>query len=85
MPCDVTATPTVHGTCRKNTPAYSLAKAIGIVITESVVTTFDNHREVMPKGRVKPIHVQGVNCKVQLTVEPNSPFTGVLGPVTAAL
>lgn len=40
-------------------------------------TPFDNHWDVMPEGRTKVIHTQGVHCKFELDVGEGSPYTGL--------
>lgn len=53
---------------------------IGGIVTESVQTTFDNHADVMPEGRVKYIHSMGAVCKFSMTTVASSPFTGIFAP-----
>jgi len=42
-----------------------------------MITTFDDQWEVMPAGRTKVIHSQGVHCQFELKVSDNS-YTGLL-------
>merc|ERR1719414_2740440 len=47
--------------------------------TESMMTVFDNYKPEMPKGRKKVIHMVGSMCKIDLKINKNSPYTGLLG------
>lgn len=61
--------------------------AFGVVsqmISTSMRTTMDNHRDVLPIGRTKVIHSQGVHCQMELDVEKGSPFTGIFSPGSKA-
>jgi len=53
---------------------------VGVVLTMSMITTFDNPREVHPEGREKVIHGQGAVLQFDLEVQGNSPYTGMLMP-----
>ena len=64
----------------KSAPAKNIAVAVADTLTESMITVFEDKREVMPKGREKVIHGQGVLCQFKLAVSADSPFTGVLAP-----
>jgi len=48
------------------------------MVSESMITSFDDHWEVMPAGRTKVIHTQGVHCQFDLAISAQSPFTGIL-------
>jgi len=57
-----------------------LKSALGVaksMIGESMRTAFDNHWDVLPEGRTKVIHAQGVHCKFELEIK-KSTFTGLL-------
>ena len=47
------------------------------VMTQSLMTTFENHWDVFPAGRVRSIHGIGVVCPIAIKIE-NSPYTGIL-------
>ena len=47
------------------------------MVTQSVKTTFDNEWDVMPAGRKKFSHLNGVVCPFKVEIK-ESPFTGVL-------
>lgn len=47
------------------------------IIGESVATSFENFRDVMPEGRQKYIHSVGAVCKFSMTMSDDSPYTGV--------
>jgi len=64
----------------KSGPAKDLAASVAGTLTESMITVFEDKREVMPKGRAKVIHSQGVVCQFKLAISSDSPFTGVLAP-----
>mmetsp|Transcript_80958 Transcript_80958/g.127475 ORF Transcript_80958/g.127475 Transcript_80958/m.127475 type:complete len:413 (+) Transcript_80958:111-1349(+) len=51
-----------------------------LMLTESMRTPFDNLKDVMPAGRQKVIHAQGVHCKIKFDVKENSPYTGIFAP-----
>jgi hypothetical protein len=40
----------------------------------------DLHRDILPIGRTKVIHSQGVHCKFDLAVSSDSPYTGIFSP-----
>lgn len=48
------------------------------LITESVVTSFDNEWDFHPAGRRKVIHGNGAICKFDVDVSADSPFSGLL-------
>lgn len=50
------------------------------IVAEGVQTTFDNHAEVMPAGRVKMIHSIGAVCQIDFNVTSASKYTGLLAP-----
>jgi len=52
--------------------------SVGQMLTESMRTTFDSHRDVLPRGRTKVIHAQGAHCLFELEVSAGSAFTGAL-------
>jgi len=58
-------------------PAKSVLGVVSTLIGESMRTTFDTHWDVLPEGRTKVIHSQGVHCQFELDI-PESPFTGLL-------
>jgi len=64
----------------KSAAARNAASVIAQMVTESMVTSFDDMLEVMPKGRSKVIHGQGVMGLFNLEVDPGSKFTGILAP-----
>eukprot|EP00928_Gymnodinium_smaydae_P061022 TRINITY_DN4507_c0_g1_i1.p1 TRINITY_DN4507_c0_g1~~TRINITY_DN4507_c0_g1_i1.p1 ORF type:complete len:478 (+),score=45.03 TRINITY_DN4507_c0_g1_i1:81-1436(+) len=72
----------VMQTAGKSEKSLSMSDNLIEVIRTSMRTTFDNHRDVNPPGRVKVIHAQGVHCKFDFVVSSGSPFTGLLGPGT---
>lgn len=53
---------------------------LGVVhqmVSESMRTTMDNHRDVLPIGRSKVIHTQGAHCQFELNVGQGSQYTGI--------
>lgn len=52
------------------------------MVSESMITTFEDQWEVLPKGRSKVIHTQGVHCRFKLDVTGDSQFTGLLSKGT---
>merc|ERR1712086_1214097 len=64
----------------KSAAARNAASVLAQMVTESMVTSFDDMLEVMPKGRSKVIHGQGVMGLFNLEVDPGSKFTGILAP-----
>jgi len=60
-------------------PAKSVLGVVSTIIGESMRTTFDTRWDVLPEGRTKVIHSQGVHCQFELDI-PSSPFTGLLAP-----
>lgn len=61
----------------KSGPTKDLLGTAAQIVTESMRTTFDNYRDVHPHGRTKVIHAQGVHCKFELTIDRQSPYTGL--------
>jgi len=66
----------------KSVPAVLAAHTLATLVKLSVISTFDNQHEVLETGRERVIHAQGVMCQVDMKVNSNSPFTGVLQPGT---
>jgi len=66
----------------KSGPVHLAATTLKMLVTTSMITPFEDQREVMPTGREKVIHTQGVMCRFDLAVRSDSPFTGVLSPGT---
>lgn len=64
----------------KSGPVKSPLGVVSQMVAESMRTTMDNHRDVLPIGRTKVIHAQGAHCQFEMTVEPDSPYTGILAP-----
>jgi len=62
-------------------PTKSVLGVVGTMIGESMRTPFDNHWDVMPEGRTKVIHSQGVHCQFDLNIA-ESPFTGLFAAGT---
>jgi len=62
----------------KSGPTKGDIATVAQILTESMRTPFDDQWEVMPKGRTKVIHAQGVHCAFNLSVSSESPFTGIL-------
>merc|ERR1712072_548265 len=60
----------------KSAPAKSAAQVLSQILGESMITTFDDEWEVMPKGRTKVIHTQGVACQFDLDVS-STQYTGL--------
>ena len=50
------------------------------MLTESVVTTFENQWDVMPAGRVKVIHGIGAVCPFSIDITEQSKYTGIFQP-----
>ena len=50
------------------------------MLTESVVTTFENQWDVMPAGRVKVIHGIGAVCPFSIDITELSKYTGIFQP-----
>jgi len=61
----------------KSAPVLSVIGTLKSILTESMITAFDDHMETFPKMRKKVIHVQGVNCPFRLDVT-SKQFTGIL-------
>ena len=57
---------------------------IGDAALESVQTSFDVIRDVMPAGRLKVIHSVGAVCQFEMKINPDSPYSGVFAPNAAA-
>jgi len=64
-------------------PTMSMAQTVIKILTVSMITVFDNRRDVNPESRVKVIHGQGAVLQFDLHVNSNSPYTGILKPGTA--
>jgi hypothetical protein len=64
------------GNIGKSGPIPSLADTITTALSESMITVFDDHWDVLPEGRRKVIHAQGVLCKFDLDVT-SQKFTGL--------
>jgi len=60
----------------KSAPVLGLLGTVKAILTESMITAFDDHMETFPKMRKKVIHVQGVNCPFRLTTT-SKQFTGI--------
>ena len=65
---------------KKNTSRLPKYPNPASAVTESVRTTFDNDRDIMPQGRVKVIHSVGVVCPFKISNAESSPFTGLFAP-----
>jgi len=61
-----------------DTPASGYPNVLSIFQT-SMITSFDNHKDEMPAGRVKCIHTIGSICPFDLKIS-HSKYTGLLGP-----
>ena len=44
----------------------------------SMITSFENEWDIMPKGRKKTIHPVGAHCPFKIDITPGSPYTGLL-------
>ena len=44
----------------------------------SMITSFENEWDIMPKGRKKTIHPVGAHCPFKIDITPSSPYTGLL-------
>ena len=64
----------------KSAPDTSVFTTGMQALSESMITTFDDQFEVLPKGRSKVIHAQGAVCKITLDVSADSAYTGILKP-----
>jgi len=64
------------GNIGKSGPIPSLPDTVKTALTESMITVFDDHWDVMPEGRRKVIHAQGALCKVDLDVT-SQEYTGL--------
>eukprot|EP00927_Polykrikos_kofoidii_P057612 TRINITY_DN5176_c0_g3_i1.p1 TRINITY_DN5176_c0_g3~~TRINITY_DN5176_c0_g3_i1.p1 ORF type:complete len:441 (-),score=56.18 TRINITY_DN5176_c0_g3_i1:150-1472(-) len=62
----------------KSSPMPSLVTTVTKALSESMITVFDDQWDVLPKGRSKVIHSQGVVCKFDLDVASKS-FSGLFG------
>jgi hypothetical protein len=62
----------------KSSPMPFIGKALIKALGESMITVFDDQWDVLPKGRSKVIHSQGVVCKFDLDVTSQS-FSGLFG------
>jgi len=63
-------------------PTLSTAETLIKILTLSMITVFDNARDVNPETRVKVIHGQGAVLQFDLRVQNDSPYTGILMPGT---
>lgn len=66
----------------QSAPSHLFAHTLTNVLGLSMITPFDDQWEVLPTGRERIIHAQGVVCQIDLNVHSDSPFTGVLQPGT---
>lgn len=64
------------GNIGQSGPLPSFADTLTGALGESMITVFDDHWDVLPEGRKKVIHAQGVLCKFDLEVT-NQRFTGL--------
>merc|ERR1719471_447217 len=64
----------------KSGPLQDPISVVHQMVTESMRTTMDMHRDVLPIGRTKVIHAQGVHCKFELNVAEGSGYTGIFSP-----
>ena len=64
---------------------HAIYPLITAALTESVQTTFDDVRDVMPAGRIKAIHTVGAVCQFQFSANLASPYTGVFAPNTKSI
>jgi len=66
----------------KSSPLPSEMSSFVGAMGESMITTFDDQWDVLPEGRSKVIHHQGVVCKFDLDVsqELTANFTGIFAP-----
>lgn len=69
---------TAAGVVNQSAPVKSAAATLAQILGESMITPFSDQWEVLPDGRTKVIHGQGVVCKFDLNVVATSPFTGIL-------
>jgi len=74
-----TTDPSVVG---QSAPSHLAAHTLTSLLGLSMITPFDDQWEVLPAGRERIIHTQGVVCQIDFQVNSNSPFTGVLSPGT---
>jgi len=63
-------------------PVLSKLNVLKEILTQSMISTFDNVRETMAEGRVKVIHGNGAVLQFDLTMQSNSNYTGILAPGT---
>ena len=47
------------------------------MLTEGIMTTFENQWDILPAGRVKAVHGVGAVCPFQIDIPMDSPFTGI--------
>lgn len=64
----------------KSGPLKDPLSVVTQMVTESMRTTMDMHRDVLPIGRTKVIHAQGVHCQFELNVAAGSGYSGVFSP-----
>jgi len=74
-----TTAPDVVG---QSAPAHLAAHTLTTLLGYSMITPFDDQWEVLPNGRERLIHSQGVVCQIDFNVDSNSPFTGIMSPGT---
>lgn len=75
----ITATDSVG----KSSPTKSAIGTVGSIMGSSMRTPFDTHWDVLPEGRTKVIHSQGVHCEFELDVADGSPYTGLFAAGTS--
>lgn len=61
-------------------PLLTKLQAVPKIVSKSMITTFDNTREVLPAHRPKHTHANGVVSLIDLDITSNSTFTGMLRP-----
>ena len=47
------------------------------MLTEGIMTTFENQWDILPAGRVKAVHGVGAVCPFKIDIAMDSPFTGI--------
>ena len=67
---------TDEGFVGKSAKVLGTVETIESILTESMITAFDDHWEVLPPARKKVIHVQGVSCAFKLKTT-SKQFTGI--------
>merc|ERR1719215_832861 len=76
-----TTAPDVVG---QSAPAHLAAHTLTTLLGYSMITPFDDQWEVLPNGRERLIHSQGVVCQIDFNVDSNSPFKGIIRLGSAA-